>query len=1022
MTSHRNFNRNERGFTLTEILVATAIFTIIMVAALLLYDRSNKVFKSGVEAADLQQNTRVAFDKLVADLRMAGFDFDRDGIPSGAVGGVNLAQQPDEQIEYISNAAITIRGNFDFNNNPTADDQGREFTTTAGNSGLETPEFPVVTTGNDEIVTYALVSVDRNTGVPIAANNTDSITFYADVPDRKARVGAGGRNENLVTITGVDLSNANPPYTLMRIPVALTSAGAVAPVKIPIATGIRSLNFEYFTDQLGTIGLKDLDGVDILPADYATTVGGLGQYDPNSPTLIVPKAIRATIQSIKLTLVGMTEFPDPTYTDTADTVAPLHRKYLLETLVVPRNTGRRGLREQDTSEPGLPVITTVCRGYCDVAFVAWDAPTTGGAVENYVLYWDTSPTGPFNSSMPVFSGNFTYTLSLGDPTLEYYFKVQAINSYGNRMSAIFPSAGAGISAANATKPWPPASPTISGDGTIPPQANRIALRWMGNLTPVNTVTCAGPVAAPTTFPIQELGRWKIMRVVQDVDATNGVESAFDPDVRGEPVLTPATPLPPDATLDVNWADTTAANCFNYYYRLKSFEECPASGALNESDWVPLPAAPALLGYAESDVVPDDPEELTFGPAPASECASGLCTAQLIWQKVKTTGGGAVPVTIGRYFVTRRLIVAATGAEADPTNSPAATIEISLSDPKGADFTDPDKVIWTDDGAYDDAAFYPSPLHMPSAGQTWEYTVTAQQCASAQSGPSPARRFPCAFSPTLNYAEITGSIEGSGTEGDPWLLQPISSLEMEFSDTVTVTPKLFVGGVRVDGFPAPAEADANGAQTGTSVSFSMPDLVDGLTYEVVASVVDSNGCQTSYTYFANATSSNCCLTPVSVNADVIVPDAVSKTVRVKLQNVCSDKLELLSMNIFWNTGYSGGAKLEQVFYPAAMGACPTLLNTIGNPANGNSPVLSVPQTGTVDVASDSLPQAGLANCPDPTGREYRIDVVFSKGFTVSPITKLCIKYNRRDSATDALVATDQFCQIVPAPSAVQNVCD
>lgn len=1014
MTSHRTFNQRERGFTLTEILVATAIFTIIMVAALLLYDRSNKVFKSGVEAADLQQNTRVAFDKLVADLRMAGFDFDRDGIPSGTgLGGVNLAQQPDEQIEYIANTAITIRGNFDHGDNPTVDDQGREFTTTPGNSGLETPEFPVVTTGNDEIVTYALVSVDRNTGVPIAANNTDSITFFADVFDRKARKGTGGRTENLVTITGVDLTHDTPPYTLMRIPVALTSAGAVAPVKIPIATGIRSMNFEYFTDQLGTVGLKDLTGAAILPVNYASTVGGLGRYDPNSSLLIVPKAIRATIQSVKLTLVGMTEFPDPTFNDPGDLVTPRHRKYRLETLIVPRNTGRRGMREQDTTPPGQPVITGVCLGYCNIAYVTWNAPLTGGAVENYELRWDTSPTGPFNGNRTAYTVE-SYTYPLGDPTVQYYFKVQAVNSEGGSSSAVFPAAGAGFIPANATKPYPPYTPTISGDGTIPPVANRINFNWLARLQPVvPTVSCTGAATQPSVLPVDEFGRWRILRVIEDADADD--ERAFNPATEGEAILTEATTILPDATLAVGWADTTAANCFNYYYRLKSFESCPASGALNSSDWVPLPAEQALLGRAESDVVPKAPEQLTFGPAPASECTGGICKAQLIWQKVKTDVANDT-VNIGKYFVRRNLIVAATGLPVDTSAYPEAEFVISLADLKGADFSNPNKVFWTDDGAYDNPAFYPGPLHNPAGGQTWEYTVRAQQCLSAESGPSPAGRFPCAFSATLTSAVVTGSIEGSGTSGDPWLIQPTSSLNMVFNSAVTVTAKIFLGGVRVESFnPAP--------QTGTSVSFPMPDVTDGATYEVTASVVDSNGCQASYTYWVDQTSSNCCLVPVSINANLIVPDAVSKTVRVKLQNVCNDKLEILSMNIFWNSALlAGGAKMDLVKYPAAMGACPTLLHTIPNADGGNTPVLSVPPGGTAQVAPDSLPQVGLLNCPDPSGKEYRIDVTFSKGFTVSPITKLCIKYNRRNAATNALVAMDQFCQIVPAPSAAQNVCD
>jgi len=82
-SSHRG--GAERGYSLAEILVVLAIFTVIVVAALLIYDRSNKVFKQSVESSDMQQSTRVAFDKLVSDIRLAGFDYDRDGIPFGSL-------------------------------------------------------------------------------------------------------------------------------------------------------------------------------------------------------------------------------------------------------------------------------------------------------------------------------------------------------------------------------------------------------------------------------------------------------------------------------------------------------------------------------------------------------------------------------------------------------------------------------------------------------------------------------------------------------------------------------------------------------------------------------------------------------------------------------------------------------------------------------------------------------------------------------------------------------------------------
>src|SRR6188768_1783782 len=110
MSTIRRSHHSQSGFSLAEVFVATAIFAVIFIAALLVYDRSNKIFKSGVEAADMQQNTRVAFDKLMADTRLTGFDFDRDGVPTFS----GQSQQPDEQIEYAGPSALTIRGNFNY--------------------------------------------------------------------------------------------------------------------------------------------------------------------------------------------------------------------------------------------------------------------------------------------------------------------------------------------------------------------------------------------------------------------------------------------------------------------------------------------------------------------------------------------------------------------------------------------------------------------------------------------------------------------------------------------------------------------------------------------------------------------------------------------------------------------------------------------------------------------------------------------------------------------------------------------
>ena len=256
--------RRQRGFTLAEILVTTAIFAIIMIAALAVYDRSNRVFKSSTEAADLQQSTRIGFDKLVSDIRMAGFDYSRGGVPTGGIApwqpstaysiaavvdpgngftytatqaGTSSASapiwstvvggnttdntviwrtstpstqfpQPDEQIEYAGPSAVVFRANFDYqtdavHGNGLEDAEG--YTPKAPNG---TAIFPYVTTGNDEIVAYVTRSVD-------STKNTGSISFYADVWPVPANPTAGPPARRAYpNIAGLTGGAAEPQITI----------------------------------------------------------------------------------------------------------------------------------------------------------------------------------------------------------------------------------------------------------------------------------------------------------------------------------------------------------------------------------------------------------------------------------------------------------------------------------------------------------------------------------------------------------------------------------------------------------------------------------------------------------------------------------------------------------------------------------------------------------------------------------------------------------------------------------------
>ena len=93
----------ESGLTLVELLVAMTVLLIVVACALAMYDATVASFKKSEKAAEQQQGTRIAFDRISADLQMAGFNFNPDGDPS----------RPDEQIEAAYDTAIVLRADFD---------------------------------------------------------------------------------------------------------------------------------------------------------------------------------------------------------------------------------------------------------------------------------------------------------------------------------------------------------------------------------------------------------------------------------------------------------------------------------------------------------------------------------------------------------------------------------------------------------------------------------------------------------------------------------------------------------------------------------------------------------------------------------------------------------------------------------------------------------------------------------------------------------------------------------------------
>ena len=973
---------HQRGYSLAEVLVAVAIFALIIIGALMIYDRSNRTFKLGVEASNVQQNTRVAFDKLVADLRMTGFDFDRDGIPTGNVGAGNQYQLTDEQFEFIAPGAVTIRSNFDFEEertpctvaSPENCDNGRE------GPSYESNFFPVVTTANDEIVTYALVPVNQ-ASVPPCNPATNCVQFYADVARPRSSFPdaiAGGVDEGLVTIPGVDLCVGgcnNPPYTLARFSLdrsASTFPNGLNVVRTDLATNIRSMTFTYYQDPQGTAPLMDLNNT----VDHSTgeNILGKGQWKVTNPGgLVAERSIRSRINAVRMSLVGMTEVSDPAYTDTAETVASArnYRKFRLDTLVAPRNILRRGMREQDTFAPGPPSITNICTGACAGVWITWTAPLVNnayGAPDQYKVIYDLSSAPGFACETTTFTNTYMHVAGTGACALQsglsYKFAVVALNSYGSGTSTV----QTGVIPMNTTQPDAPV--LISASSNL---NGKVTLSWsrpIGNVA--GTYSCPSQPSAPNAA---ELKGYRVERAPQ---GSGSFTTIADENVVQSPYDT------------VTWTDTTAANCVPYDYRVTAVEHCAAAAAMNNPAVVGTAISPAsnvLMGQADAGgVLPSPPPDLVIDLTPSfNSCgtppnAPGVCSVELNWPKATTDANGT-PINVTEYRVYRETVA--------PTPVAWALVSTVTTIPATGPVEYVDTVTWT-------------------GPEQYRYRVTSVQCSTLESVPSPVRNFPCFFPPNVVGSPLlsaVGAFDGDGSDVNPWLVVNNATVLVNVLNPATLTriqARVYnTAGVKIWDIILNAP-DFRQTPASPQYELSWPMVMDA-TERVDVTVVDSGGCVTQSTAFLRDEAQGCCLVPFSDPTaggnNVQIYSAGAAFLDIVLINVCDEPLSFLTGDFAFNTGLTqNGTKVDTIVFPRQGGGT----TTYSVPGGAGSSFTWAAPALTAPVPAATVPPAA----PPPP---YKIRVTFSKNLisSQSPVTLFRIDYTQPSNPTPAVA-----CEAVP----------
>ena len=449
MRSTSRCPRAERGMTMIEVLVAITILAIAMVAALVLYDAARKSFKKGENVTEQQQSVRIAFERLNADLRMAGYNYNPDGD----------IVRPDEQIEAAFDTAIVLRADLDAG---TADATTPETTLATGGA------FTTVSTGNDEVIAYVLAKPD--------GSSSGTLAFQADF--HSPRSGA----VQSVTIPNVALVQNDPPYTLYRVTFSNVDGTAV---KTPLVDNVRSMTFRYLRQ----------DGTQLNSTfDLASTAEDIGGAETTAA-----KASRDGIRRVTVDLVGLTRDPDLGWVDSADTDPDTraYRKFELQGDVTPRNLGMKGIRDlmADVVPPTQPGAPTLYAGHCGGLYVTWPANPSADQVMSYRVNYGTASGAPSGQRTVTATG--TYVGSLSHDTV-YYVTIVAVDAAGN-MSV--PSSERNLRTTNTTTPKVPTNLAATTN-----MNSQVRLTW--DAVAQNTSDVSGDPASPM---IRDLGGYRVYR-------------------------------------------------------------------------------------------------------------------------------------------------------------------------------------------------------------------------------------------------------------------------------------------------------------------------------------------------------------------------------------------------------------------------------------------------------------------------------------------------------------------------------
>ena len=229
---HQDFNL-ERGFSLMEVLISMAVFTLVVFAIFSTFESGAGTYAKGDMKADIHQNTRASMELMVREIRLAGyfpenFPFIMPGGP-----GTPCAGPPFVGISNAQPTTITICSDIDGDNSSEL----VTYTWVGDTNGDN-----VVDPGENEIRRQVTDDTGLQPQEVIAFNISAFQLSYLDPT-----------NTLINPVPGACVDNINPPCDIGRVIVTMTGSEPVSQSAAiggrspsPFATRVR--NYQLVTD------------------------------------------------------------------------------------------------------------------------------------------------------------------------------------------------------------------------------------------------------------------------------------------------------------------------------------------------------------------------------------------------------------------------------------------------------------------------------------------------------------------------------------------------------------------------------------------------------------------------------------------------------------------------------------------------------------------------------------------------------------------------------------------------------